>query len=95
MSQEDIDATEVIIKTSDKIYVFEKPSVQKITMQGQTTFQIGGDYSVQEALPTLSISEDDILVVSEQAGVSKEEARKALEESEGDIALAVVNLSSK
>ena len=94
MSQEDIPAVKVIIKTSNEEYVFENPSVQKVKMQGQTTFQVIGDYKVFEINPTISISEDDISIVVEQAGVSKDEARKALEESKGDIALAVVNLTS-
>ena len=42
MSQEELDAIQVIIKTSDKELVFNAPNVQKVTMQGQTTFQIMG-----------------------------------------------------
>ncbi len=95
MSQSDIDATQVIIKTkSGKQLVFENPSVQKITMQGQTTFQLSGDYEEVEESAQISISDEDVNMVAEQAGVSKDEARKALEESNGDIAEAIVKLSS-
>ena len=94
MSQEDIGATEVIIKTSTKTLVFKNPDVQKITMQGQTTFQLSGNYTESELQVEVSISDEDIEMVSGQAGVSSDEARKALEESKGDIAQAIVSLSS-
>ncbi len=94
MSQDELDATEVIIKTKGgKCLVFENPSVQKITMQGQTTFQLSGDFIEQEDKVEISISKDDLNMVVEQAGVSIDEARKALEESNGDIAEAIVKLT--
>lgn len=93
ISQEDIDATQVIIKTPSKNYVFDSPSVQKVSMQGQITFQLSGDFTQQEVEVEAKISADDISTVAEQAGVSKDEARMALEESKGDIAQAIVNLS--
>jgi len=94
MSQEDLEASQVLIKTKDgKELIFENPGVQKVTMQGQTTFQISGDYSQAEEKFEASISEDDISTVSEQAGVSKDEARKALENANGDIAEAIVNIT--
>ena len=94
MSQEDIEATEVIIKTPEKIYKFDSPEVQKVTMQGQTTFQIVGSYSETESEFEANISDDDVKMVSEQAGVSENEARKALDETKGDIAEAIVKLSN-
>jgi nascent polypeptide-associated complex subunit alpha len=93
MSQEDLDATQVIIKTPTKEYIFSNPQVQKIVMQGQTTFQLMGDYVEQEASVEVSINEDDIEMVSSQAGVSKEEAKEALEKNNGDIAQAIVSLT--
>lgn len=95
MSQVDLDATEVIIKTSDKTLIFENPQVQKITMQGQTSFQITGPYTEEEAKVEIQISEDDIKMVSEQANVSEDIAKDALEKADGDIAEAIVNLTEK
>ena len=92
--QEDLADREILIKTSDKTYKFSNPSVQKVVMQGQTTFQISGDYTLEENSFKISIDQDDINTVSEQAGVSKDEARKALEITKGDIAEAIVNLSN-
>lgn len=93
MSQEDIDAVEVRIKTKDKVYVFENPEVQKVVMQGNTSFQIVGSYTEEDLEVKVSISDDDVEVVSGQANVSKEEAKKALEDANGDIAQAIVSLS--
>jgi len=92
MSQSDINATEIRISTSDgKTLVFENPSVQKVVMQGQETYQINGvPTRVEEAKLEISISDDDIQMVISQANVSQEEARKALEETNGDIAEAIV-----
>lgn len=93
MSQEELDATQVIIKTPAKTLIFDNPSVQKITMQGQTTFQLGGDFREEVEALKVEVSDEDIKMVSEQAGVSKDEARKALDEVNGDIAQAIVNLT--
>ena len=93
MSQEDIDSVEVIIKTNDKEYIFNSPNVQKVTMQGQTTFQIMGDYEIRDRDFEVKINEDDIKTVCEQAGVSEDEARKALDKTKGDIAQAIINLT--
>jgi len=93
MSQTDIAASEVIIKTNDKTITIENPSVQKVVMQGQTTFQISGNAVESQTPIALSISDEDIEMVSEQAGVSRDEAKLALEKTKGDIAEAIVDLS--
>ena len=43
IKQEDIDADEVIIKSSEGNLVIKNPKVTKINMQGHETFQISGD----------------------------------------------------
>jgi len=91
---------QVVIKTADKQIVVDDPTVTTITMQGQTMFQVAGGTvkeeahreEVEQALP---ISEDDVKLVAEQAGVSAEEARKALIESGGDLAQAILALKAK
>lgn len=95
ISQDDIDAIEVVIKTPQKVYIFENPSVQRVVMQGQETFQISGSYREEEMKVKISISEDDVEMVSGQAQVSKDEARKALEHANGDIAQAIIDLTNK
>jgi len=91
---------QVVIKTTDKQIVIDDPTVTTITVQGQTMFQVAGGTvkeevhkeEVEEALP---ISEDDVKLVAEQAGVSVEEAKKALIESGGDLAQAILALKAK
>lgn len=89
IKQEEIRASEVIIKTADKNIVIRNPQVAKVNMMGQDTFQISGDIT-----ETSGISEDDVKTVAEQAGVSEEKARAALEESKGDLAEAILKLKS-
>ena len=89
INQEEIEALRVIIEKEGGKIVIENPSVQKITMQGQISYQIAGE-SHEEAE---GIKEEDILMVAEKTGKSKEEAREALESVNGDIAEAIVKLS--
>ena len=88
VKQEEIEATQVIIKTPSKNLIINNPTVQKISMMGEESLQITGDIDEE------SISEDDIKTVSEQAGVSKEKAKEALEKFNGDLAEAILYLKS-
>ncbi|MBS3076899.1 nascent polypeptide-associated complex protein [Candidatus Pacearchaeota archaeon] len=91
INQEDIDAERVTIeKTDGSKIVIENPSIQKITMQGQESFQVTGDIKEESAE---SFSEDDIKLVAEKTSSSEEDARSALEETKGDIAEAIMKLS--
>ncbi|KXB07534.1 hypothetical protein AKJ51_01200 [candidate division MSBL1 archaeon SCGC-AAA382A20] len=81
---------EAVIKLSDKELVFKNPQVQVTEAQGQKTYQVIGE--AQEEELGLEISEEDVEMVMEQADVDEETARKALEETEGNIAKSVVNL---
>lgn len=94
IKQVDIPATEVIIKTEDKEIVITEPSVAKVNMMGQETFQISGNVHEREAASGPDISEDDVKTVAGQANVSHEQAKKALEENNGDIAAAILSLKS-
>jgi nascent polypeptide-associated complex subunit alpha len=87
MKQEEIDATEVIIKTNSVDLVIKDPKVVKINMMGQDSLQITG--TIEELA---GISEDDIKTVAEQAQVSKEKAKEALEKNNGDLAAAILDL---
>ncbi len=88
MSQEEIDASKVIIeKTDDSKIIIENPSVTKIKMQGQETFQIVGEINEK-----VGISEDDIKTIIEKTKCTKEKAQEALEKT-GDLAEAILELS--
>ena len=84
MKQEEIDADEVIIK-GKKTLVIKNPSVIKVDIAGQETFQITGE--IGEAL-----NEDDIKMVIEQTNCNREEAINALKENNYDLAQAILSL---
>ena len=86
-----IDASEVVIKTSGGKLIISNPQVTEITMQGVKTYQIVGDVS-ESAEDSKKYTEEDVKLVIEKAGCSKEKAEEALEKSEGDIAEAIIDL---
>lgn len=91
---EDVD--EVIIRTSSKEIVIKKPEVSIIEVQGQKMFQVAGGQIAEKAPEpkAVAIAEEDVRLVADQTGKSPEEARKALEESGGDLAKAILLLQS-
>jgi nascent polypeptide-associated complex subunit alpha len=92
ISQEDVDASRVIIeKTDNSRIIIDNPSVQRIKMQGQETFQIAGDITEESAEP--EISEEDIQTIIEKTGVSEKIAREILEKNNGDLAETILELS--
>jgi len=90
INMEEIDAEEVIIRTHDEELIFKNPSISKIVAKGVETFQIIGNYEVVQR--EVEVSEDDVKLVMEQAGVSEDVARKALKEARGDLAEALLKL---
>lgn len=88
------DVEEVIIRTSSKDLIIKEANVSEINAKGMKVFQVmGGDVEeVDREKP--KFTEEDVLLVSQQAGVSKEIASVALEENGGDLAQAILQLSS-
>ena len=92
------DVQDVTIRTSDKQIVIEEPSVMSISMQGQNMFQVTGGTIREETITSetkVTIPEEDVKMVAEQANVSMDDAKKALEGSGGDLAEAIVSLKKK
>ena len=100
ITQEELsDVVEVVIRTRTKELVFKSPSVTAMTVQGQKTYQVVGN--AQERKPTTEqkqaegqggIPEEDIKLVVSQTGCTAAEARKALEESDGAPAEAILKI---
>jgi nascent polypeptide-associated complex subunit alpha len=91
------DVEEVVIKTSSKEIHIAKPEVSIIEVQGQKMFQVAGGQITEKAAERktgISVGEEDVRLVADQTGKSLEEARKALEESGGDLAKAILLLQS-
>ena len=91
IKSDDIAATKVTIelKEGGRLVIFE-PSVVQIDMNGEKTFQIGGKLHEEK-----DAGEDDIKMVMESAGCSREEAQAALRETGGDIAEAIIHLKGE
>lgn len=86
---------EVIIKTPNKEIIIEEPEVAILAVQGQKIYQVTGGKITEKAVERkLAVPEEDIRLVADQTGKSLEEARKALEESGGDLAKAILLLQS-
>jgi nascent polypeptide-associated complex subunit alpha len=92
ITQEEIDASEVVIRTKDKEIVISNPAVTKIKMRGDESFQVSGSVSIRTISTKPEITEEDIQTVMEQANVDKEAAEKAINDVNGDIAEAILKL---
>jgi nascent polypeptide-associated complex subunit alpha len=91
------DVQEVIFRTSDKEIVVENAQVAVLEMQGQKIFQVTGEVSergLEKQEATVAIAEEDAQLVADQTGKSIEDARRALEESDGDLAKAILLLQT-
>ena len=86
------DVQSIVIKTPKGNYVFDSAEVQAMTMQGTTTYQITGDIRFEPAAAV--ILKEDITMVAAQAKVSEDKAKEALIATKGDIAEAIMRLSS-
>ena len=88
------DVEQVIFKTSTKEIIVENPEVAVMEMQGQKIFQVTGEKIVEKTVEkAVKIPEEDVQLVATQASVSPEQARAALEQTEGDLAQAILLLS--
>jgi len=91
LKQEDLDAEEVTILCKHKKIIVKNPQVTKMNIMGQESLQVIGDIE-EEELETFK--EDDINIILEQTGCSKEEAKDALNQKK-DIASAILYLKEK
>lgn len=89
ISQAQLNVNRVVFEMDDGNLVIEDPSVLKIKMQGQESYQVTGE-AVEESVE--SFSDEDVKMVISQTEKSENEARAALEESDGDIANAIMKL---
>ncbi|WP_297469959.1 nascent polypeptide-associated complex protein [Thermococcus sp.] len=84
---------EVVLRLEGKEIVLKDPVVTVMVVQGEKTYQIvPGSEEVREVL---EIPEEDVQLVMEQAGVDRETALKALKETKGDIAEAILKLTGE
>ncbi len=94
IQQQEVSASEVIIRCPDKDIIIEKPQVAKVNMMGQDTWQITGNAVEKARSSEPEIKEEDVQTVMQQANVSKEKALEAIKSANGDLAQAILNLQS-
>lgn len=87
------DVEEVVIRTAKKELHIRNAAVSEVNAQGNRIFQVMGEVEEVER-ETKKFSEEDILLVQQQANVSREKALAALEESDGEVARAILRLST-
>lgn len=93
MNTEQIDAEEVLIKTSaGETLSIKNPQVVKMEIMGQTTYQVVGSAVPVTVQEEKGPSDEDVELVMEKTGASKEKVDTALKESSGDIAEAIMKL---
>lgn len=88
IAQEEINASKVTIeKTDGSNIIIKNPSIQKIKMQGNETFQIAGEISEETG-----ISEEDIKMITEKTGCTEKQAKESLKKT-GDLTESIMELS--
>jgi len=85
---------EVIIKTDKKELFLVKPQVIEMKGKDSTIFQVVASNIEEKQRDVPSFKEEDIILVMQQAGVSREKAVQAMTESKGDMAQAILSLTT-
>ncbi len=89
------DIERVIMQSPKREIVIAGPAVSHINMQGQSMYQVVGGTVTENAVEGgVEIPEEDVLLVAQQAGVSMEKAKAALEDAEGDLARSILILTA-
>ena len=86
---------EVIIKTDKKEIILSKPAVTEMKAKDNSIFQIVANGIEERELEVQIFSDEYIQLVCQQANVSEEQAKNALAESKGDLARAILLLTTK
>ncbi|MDR3292078.1 MAG: nascent polypeptide-associated complex protein [Methanobrevibacter sp.] len=84
---------EVIIRLEDRELVIPNAEVNIMKVMGQETYQVTGTAVEVQIEEKLIIPDEDIEMVASQGQVSKEEAKKALIATKGDLAEAILKLN--
>ncbi len=106
MTTETIDGVEeVVVRTKSNEHVFRAPEVTVLTVKGVRTYQVVGHPEIRPrgtmpsmgaaAAPAVGPPEEDVQLVMEQAGVSREEAAEALFRAQGQPAEAILALLAR
>jgi nascent polypeptide-associated complex subunit alpha len=84
MNVQPVEADRVEIISTGKKIVIENPEVTKMKMMGEEMYQIKGEAREVKDMPS-----EDVELVADKAGVGFDEAKAALEQSDGDLVKAI------
>jgi len=89
--------TQVVIRMPNREILIDNPEVTLTRIQGQAVYQVMGGKTSEKAIEVNmgSLSEDDVQLVAQQANVTTDQARRALEETKGDLAQAILLLAQR
>ncbi|MCY3854320.1 MAG: nascent polypeptide-associated complex protein [Thaumarchaeota archaeon] len=85
----------VVITTDKKEIIINNPSVTEMKAKNNSIFQIVATDLEEKELETPTFSSEDIMIVCQQAHVNEDKAISALTESKGDLAQAILLLTTK
>lgn len=85
---------EVIIKTETKELYLMKPQVVEMKGKDSTIFQVVATDIEEKQREVPVLKEEDIILVMQQANVTREKAIQALIDAKGDMAQAILNLTA-
>ena len=85
---------EVVIRTDTKELYLVKPQVLEMKGKDSTIFQVVATSIEEKQRDVPTFKEEDIVLVMQQAGVTREKAILALTESKGDMAQAILTLTT-
>ena len=91
IQQETLVAKRVIIEQADGRIVIDDPTVEKMVMKGQESWQIVGKARVEHM--SVSFSDEDVALVVEQTGKSEKDVRASLAQTH-DLAETISQLSA-
>lgn len=85
---------EVVIRTETKELYLTKPQVIEMRGKDSTIYQVVATEIEERQKEVPSIRDEDVVLVMQQASVSKDRATQALVDSKGDLAQAIINLTT-
>lgn len=85
---------EVVIKTDTKELYLIKPQVLEMKGKDSTIFQVVATSIEEKQRDVPTFKEEDIVLVMQQASTTREKAIQALTESKGDMAQAILTLTT-
>jgi len=92
--QEVPNVQEVIIKTDKKEIILSKPQVTEMKAKDSSIFTVTADGYEEKELEVPVFSDEDVQLICQQAGVDEEKAKSALAEAKGDLARAILLLTT-